>query len=142
MDHTRNICIQIAEFYKDLSGLVQTLQTLDQNDSTTVSLYETFFNEFPKEFSFTLFEYLIKHKKLNDLIFRFPQQHDVLIQFFQESAPKYGHVAWIQQGKLDEVSNARAMNTIKTPYYKDLFLMISKKGESISSNSCKYEHEW
>lgn len=55
-------CIQIAEFYKDLSGLVQTLQTLDQNDSTTVSLYETFFNEFPKEFSFTLFEYLIKHK--------------------------------------------------------------------------------
>ncbi|CAI4933677.1 CGH_3_HP_G0034770.mRNA.1.CDS.1 [Saccharomyces cerevisiae] len=118
-------CIQIAEFYKDLSGLVQTLQTLDQNDSTTVSLYETFFNEFPKEFSFTLFEYLIKHKKLNDLIFRFPQQHDVLIQFFQESAPKYGHVAWIQQ--ILDGSYADAMNTLKNITVDD-----SKKGESFS----------
>ncbi|CAI4034835.1 hypothetical protein SMKI_11G2870 [Saccharomyces mikatae IFO 1815] len=103
--------IQIAEFYKDLPALVQTLQTLDQNAPTTLSLYETFFNEFPEEFSFTLFEYLIKYKKLNDLMFKFPQQHNVLVKFFQQLAPKYGHVAWIQQ-ILDE-SYADAMNTLK-----------------------------
>ncbi|EJS42842.1 nup133p [Saccharomyces arboricola H-6] len=103
--------IQITEFYKDLAGLVQTLQTLNQDAPTTMSLYETFFNEFPEEFSFTVFEYLIEHKKLNDLMFRFPQQHSDLIRFFHQSGSKYGHVAWIQQ--ILDGSYSDAMSTLK-----------------------------
>lgn len=120
--------IQITEFYQDLPGLVQTLQTLDQDDPTTMSLYETFFNEFPEAFSFTLFENLIKHKKLNDLMFRFPQQHADLVKFFHLSGSKYGHVAWIQQildGSYDD-----ALNTLKNITVDD-----SQKGQDL--NECE-----
>lgn len=117
--------IQITEFYKDLPGLVQTLQTLNQDAPVTMSLYETFFNEFPEEFSFTLFEYLIKHKKLDDLMFRFLQQHDDLVKFFHQFGSKYGHVAWIQQ--VLDGSYADAVNTLKNVTVDD-----SQKGATLS----------
>lgn len=86
--------IQITEFYRDLEALVGTLETLEE--SVSQDLYLEYFEKFGYDFASTVFEHYIKVNKLRDLFFRFPTQHDFLVQFF-ENSDQYGNVAWIQQ---------------------------------------------
>lgn len=88
--------IEITEFYKDLEALVQTLETLPTEDNDVINLYQEFFQKFQMAFASTLFEYYATNNKLGELFYRFPQQHDQLIQFFQENSDKYGNISWIQ----------------------------------------------
>lgn len=88
--------IEITEFYKDLESLVQTLETLPVDQSDVVDLYNKFFQKFQMLFSATLFEYYASNHKLSELFYRFPEQHDNLIKFFQDNSPKYGSISWIQ----------------------------------------------
>ncbi|SJM88201.1 related to Nucleoporin NUP133 [Zygosaccharomyces bailii] len=86
--------LQIAEFYQDLEALVETLESLDRKVSQEI--YFHYFDKFGYQFASTLFEYYINQNKLDDLFYRFPEQHDLLVQFF-DSSEKYGNVAWIQE---------------------------------------------
>ncbi|CAL9727746.1 nucleoporin Nup133p [Monosporozyma unispora] len=88
--------IEITEFYKDLEALVQTLETLPAEDIDVINLYQEFFDKFQMLFASTLFEYYANNNKLPELFYRFPQQHDQLIQFFQDNSDKYGAISWIQ----------------------------------------------
>lgn len=86
--------LQVAEFYQDLEVLVETLESL--NKTVSQEIYSLYFEKFGYEFASTLFEYYINQNKLDDLFYRFPEQHDLLVQFFN-SSEKYGNVAWIQE---------------------------------------------
>lgn len=88
--------IEITEFYKDLESLVQTLETLPADDPQVSNLYNNFFQKFQMPFASTLFEYYANNNKLSELFYRFPEQHDKLIQFFQDNSSKYGSISWIQ----------------------------------------------
>lgn len=88
--------IQITDFYKDLESLVETLETLPQDDPSTFEIYNQFFHKFEYLFASTLFEYYADKRNLEDLLFKFPQQRSYLIKFLQENIDKYGDIAWIQ----------------------------------------------
>lgn len=87
--------LQITEFYEDLEALVETLDTFDKEEFR--DLYNHYFEKFGYKFSARLFSYYISKNKLKNLFFDFPEQHDYLVQFFEEN-PQFGNVAWI--GKL------------------------------------------
>lgn len=86
--------LQIAEFYQDLKALVETLESLDKSISQEAYFY--YFDKFGYQFGCTVFQYYIDQHKLDELFFRFPEQHDMLVEFFG-STDKYGEVAWIQK---------------------------------------------
>lgn len=88
--------IEITEFYKDLESLVQTLETLPNEDPEVTNLYQEFFNKFGMSFASTLFEYYAENNNLTELFYRFPDQHDKLVIFFQDNIDKYGNISWIQ----------------------------------------------
>lgn len=88
--------IEITEFYKDLESLVQTLETLPADQPQVLDLYNKLFQKFQMSFAATLFEYYANNHKLSELFYRFPEQHDNLIRFFQDNSPKYGAISWIQ----------------------------------------------
>ncbi|AGO12690.1 AaceriADR216Wp [[Ashbya] aceris (nom. inval.)] len=84
--------LNIADFYHDLSGLVETLNSFDNEKAHP--LYEEYFTKYGYQFSKTLFTTIIEQGKINDLFSRFPAHHDDLVRFFDEY-PHYGHVSWI-----------------------------------------------
>ncbi|GAV51934.1 hypothetical protein ZYGR_0AF04060 [Zygosaccharomyces rouxii] len=86
--------LQIAEFYQDLEALVETLESLDRSISQEAYFY--YFDKFGYQFASTVFQYYINQNKLDDLFYRFPEQHDMLVEFLG-SSNKYGEVAWIQE---------------------------------------------
>lgn len=86
--------LQIAEFYHDLKAIVATLETLDSDISQ--ELYHHYFEKFGYEFAATLFDHYIKQKNLKDLFYRFPEQHEYMVKFF-ENSEQHGNVAWIQK---------------------------------------------
>ncbi|GCE98349.1 hypothetical protein ZYGM_004599 [Zygosaccharomyces mellis] len=86
--------LHIAEFYQDFEALVETLESLDRSISQEAYFY--YFDKFQYQFASTVFQYYINQNKLDDLFYRFPEQHDVLAEFLA-SSDKYGDVAWIQE---------------------------------------------
>lgn len=84
--------IRITDFYQDLEALVETLETLNDHDE----LYEQFFEKFGYDFASTLFAYYISTNKLSKLFYKFGDQHDQLVRFFEENSEKYKSIAWIQ----------------------------------------------
>lgn len=86
--------LQIAEFYQDFEALVETLESLDKSVSQEAYFY--YFNKFGYQFGSTVFKYYIDQNKLDDLFYRFPDQHDMLVEFLG-SSNKYDEVAWIQE---------------------------------------------
>ncbi|CCF59445.1 hypothetical protein KAFR_0H00360 [Kazachstania africana CBS 2517] len=111
--------LQITEFYNDLKALIETLELIPNNEK----LYLQFFDKFQYPFSSTLFEYYIKNNKLHDLFYRFPSQHDQLIDFFNNNYPKYSQFSWIQDILDDDYK--KASNTLAN---------IDFLGESITKN--------
>lgn len=89
--------IQLTDFYKDLESLVETLETLPQDDIGTLNMYDEFFNKFQYNFASTLFEYYATRRQLQDLLFKFPAQRSFLVQFFEENIDQYGDIVWIQE---------------------------------------------
>ncbi|SMN22289.1 similar to Saccharomyces cerevisiae YKR082W NUP133 Subunit of the Nup84p subcomplex of the nuclear pore complex (NPC) [Maudiozyma saulgeensis] len=100
--------IRITDFYQDFESLVQTLETLDGQDS----LYEQFFEKFDYDFASTLFSYYITNNKLSKLFYRFPEQHHQLVRFFEENIDKYRNISWIQNIMDDDYSKA-SMDLVK-----------------------------
>ncbi|AMD21226.1 HEL054Cp [Eremothecium sinecaudum] len=84
--------IQIADFYHDLEGLVEALNTFDKRKAEPV--YEQFFSKYEYDFAKTVFTSSIEHKKIDDLFFQFEQYSAYLNRFFEEN-PEYGYVSWI-----------------------------------------------
>lgn len=99
----QDFSIQISDFYNDMGSLVETLETLDYNESKYI--YEQYFNKFAFEFATPLFHYYVEHGKLKELFTRFPQQHALLLKFLG-SSEAYGDVAWIQDILDDRFSQA------------------------------------
>ncbi|KAL3237553.1 Nup133p RNJ42_01087 [Nakaseomyces bracarensis] len=85
--------LEIAEFYHDFEALVETLDTLDRDNSQV--LYEEYFTKFKEEFAFALYKHYIEKKNLSDLFYRFPERKEYLMTFFKQY-PEYGKISWIQ----------------------------------------------
>ena len=85
--------IQITDFYHDLEALVETLDRVPKQQQ---ALYSQFFQKFGYEFATVLFKHYISRNRLNDLFYRFPDQHDYLVRFFKENSESYDRISWIQ----------------------------------------------
>ncbi|CCH61149.1 hypothetical protein TBLA_0E00880 [Henningerozyma blattae CBS 6284] len=106
--------LQITEFYGDLESLVHTLDKIDKEISQEIYIH--YFDKFGYLFASTLFKYYIDNNGVNtgntgtasnlsDLFYRFPDQQQFRIQFFNDY-PQYANIKWIQQIMDNEYSAA------------------------------------
>lgn len=105
--------ILITDFYQDLEGLVETLETLPR--ITAFSLYNEYFQKYGYIFAKALFTYYIKAGKWDALYETFGESNsDFLEQYFDEF-PEYGKVKWIGEIYNNKYNEATAtLLTIST----------------------------
>ncbi|CAD1784643.1 similar to Saccharomyces cerevisiae YKR082W NUP133 Subunit of the Nup84p subcomplex of the nuclear pore complex (NPC) [Maudiozyma barnettii] len=128
--------IRITDFYQDFEALVQTLETLDGQDS----LYAQFFEKFDYDFASTLFSYYIANNKLSKLFYQFPEQHHQLVRFFEENIDQYRNISWIQDIMDDNFSKASMdlvkLNLLGKPITKNqIYLNIAKLSGLVDENN-------
>ncbi|SCW02213.1 LAFE_0F01464g1_1 [Lachancea fermentati] len=99
--------LRITEFYEDLASLVETLDAV--NEDLSAEVYEQYFKKFGYSFAEKLFAFYISTDKLQNLYFKFPDQHEYLNKFFEEN-PQYGNVEWI--GDIFEEKYGKALRVL------------------------------
>lgn len=132
--------ISLVEKYQDFTSLASILEdererVLEQFGSSSIEYevvmtkYYVYFEKYQYNFAKVLFDYYIKHEKVQILITGFPRYEAHLNEYFESYPEKVSHIAWIKN-LLDGDNELASQHLLKSAELKE--------GESKDNQELKF----